>query len=103
MQRYFYTGAPPVELDRQGRMVIPAKLLEELGIAVTTGLHQAWHGTVTFEHRLDTVTIWEASVEAMPSVVVDGLEVLWAGWKTADEALALPLLPSIEHYLRSRR
>jgi MraZ protein len=32
MQRYFYTGAPPVELDRQGRMVIPAKLLEELGI-----------------------------------------------------------------------
>jgi 8-oxo-dGTP pyrophosphatase MutT (NUDIX family) len=79
------------------------ELLEELGIAVTTGLHHAWHGTVTFEHRLDTVTIWEASVDAMPSVVVDGLEVVWAGWKTADEALALPLLPSIEQYLTSRR
>ena len=32
MQRYFFTGAPPVELDRQGRMVIPAKLLESVGI-----------------------------------------------------------------------
>jgi transcriptional regulator MraZ len=32
MQRYFFTGAPPVELDRQGRMVIPAKLLESAGI-----------------------------------------------------------------------
>jgi MraZ protein len=32
MQRYFFTGSPPVELDRQGRMVIPAKLLERAGI-----------------------------------------------------------------------
>ena len=33
MQRYFFTGAPPVELDKQGRMVIPAKLLASAGIA----------------------------------------------------------------------
>jgi len=32
LQRHFYTGAPPAELDRQGRMVIPGKLLEEFGI-----------------------------------------------------------------------
>jgi MraZ protein len=32
MQRYFFTGAPPVELDKAGRMVVPAKLLEELEI-----------------------------------------------------------------------
>ena len=32
MQRYFFTGAPPVELDKAGRMVIPAKLLESAGI-----------------------------------------------------------------------
>ena len=79
------------------------ELLEELGITITTGLREAWHGTVTFEHRIDTVTIWEASVDAVPSIRVDGLEVVWAGWKTADEALALPLLPSIEQYLTSRR
>ena len=32
MQRYFFTGAPPVELDKAGRMVIPARLLESAGI-----------------------------------------------------------------------
>jgi MraZ protein len=32
MQRYFFTGAPPVELDKAGRMVIPARLLEGAGI-----------------------------------------------------------------------
>ena len=32
MQRYFFTGAPPAELDKAGRMVIPARLLEECGI-----------------------------------------------------------------------
>ncbi len=32
MQRYFFTGAPPVELDKAGRMVVPAKLIEELKI-----------------------------------------------------------------------
>ena len=32
LQRYFFTGAPPVELDKAGRMVIPAKLLESAGI-----------------------------------------------------------------------
>jgi MraZ protein len=32
MQRYFFTGAPPVELDKAGRMVIPVRLLESAGI-----------------------------------------------------------------------
>jgi len=32
MQRYFFTGNPPVELDKAGRMVIPARLLESVGI-----------------------------------------------------------------------
>ena len=32
MQRYFFTGNPPVELDKAGRMVIPGRLLESAGI-----------------------------------------------------------------------
>ena len=32
MQRYFFTGATALELDKQGRMVIPARLLEETHI-----------------------------------------------------------------------
>ena len=32
MQRYFFTGATALELDKQGRMVIPARLLEEMHV-----------------------------------------------------------------------
>ena len=32
MQRHFFTGATALELDKQGRMVIPARLLEETDI-----------------------------------------------------------------------
>ncbi len=32
LQRHFYTGAPLAELDKTGRMVLPAKLLEEYRI-----------------------------------------------------------------------
>ena len=32
LQRYFFTGAPPAELDKQGRIVIPASLLQAAGI-----------------------------------------------------------------------
>jgi MraZ protein len=31
MQRFFFTGAERVEPDRQGRIVLPARLLEETG------------------------------------------------------------------------
>ena len=79
------------------------ELQEELGMTLTGALHLAWHGTMTFEHRVDTATVWETTLDTMPAVRVDGAEVVWAGWKTAEEALALPLLPSIERYLKSRR
>ena len=32
MQRFFFTAAPPVEVDKQGRVVIPANLLERARI-----------------------------------------------------------------------
>ena len=32
MQRYFFTGGADTELDKAGRMVIPARLLAEVGI-----------------------------------------------------------------------
>jgi 8-oxo-dGTP diphosphatase len=79
------------------------ELREEVGLTVTADLRLVWHGTMPFEHRADTATIWETSLETAPAFRVDGAEVVWAGWKTAEEALALPLLPSVERYLKSRR
>jgi len=78
------------------------EVLEELGLVITSGLRLAWHGTIAFEHRSDTATVWEASLETTPPIRVDGAEIVWAGWKTAEEALALPLLPAIAQYLENR-
>jgi 8-oxo-dGTP diphosphatase len=85
------------------RAAAQRELFEELSIAIpATELRFGWHGTLRFEHRLDTVTIWEAVVDAPPPIAVDGREVVWAGWKTRAEARALPLLPHIQRYLESR-
>jgi ADP-ribose pyrophosphatase YjhB (NUDIX family) len=79
------------------------ELFEELRVAIPASeLRFGWRGTLRFEHRVDTVTVWEAVLDAPPPIVVDGLEVVWAGWKTPDEARALLLLPHIERYLASR-
>jgi len=90
---------------KQGETSLAAaerELLEELGLTVVSGFRLAWQGTIAFEHRTDSATIWEASLNTAPSIRVDGAEVVWAGWKTPEEALALPLLPAIEQYLRNR-
>ncbi len=49
MQRWFFTGAPPVDLDKAGRMVIPARLLEEFEIG----------RDVTVAGVLDHLEIWD--------------------------------------------
>jgi ADP-ribose pyrophosphatase YjhB (NUDIX family) len=80
------------------------ELFEEVNVAIApSALALAWHGTLGFEHRVDTVTIWEAVLDARPLIQIDGIELVWAGWKTPDEARAMPLLRHIEPYLASRR
>jgi 8-oxo-dGTP diphosphatase len=89
--------------DETSRAGAERELFEELRIVVPAStLRVGWHGTLRFEHRQDTLTIWEAVVDAPPPVRVDGREVVWAGWKTPDEARALPLLPHIHRYLANR-
>ena len=61
-----------------------------------------WHGSTIFEHRHDTTTIWEIVLDAQPSIHVDGREVVWAGWWTPAEALALALSPPVRAYLANR-
>jgi 8-oxo-dGTP diphosphatase len=61
-----------------------------------------WHGVSAFEHRYDTTTIWEVSVDTRPSVRVDDREVVWAGWRTAAEARSMPLSPPVRAYLADR-
>jgi MraZ protein len=49
MQRHFFSGAVRGELDKQGRMVLPASLLEAAGI----------HREVTVAGVFDHLEIWD--------------------------------------------
>jgi MraZ protein len=49
MQRHFFSGAVRAELDKQGRMVLPAALLEAAGI----------HREVTVAGVFDHLEIWD--------------------------------------------
>jgi len=57
MQRYFFASAVPVELDKQGRIVLPASLLEHAGIereVTVAGVHdhlEIWDRARWHEHR----------------------------------------------------
>lgn len=79
------------------------ELREELSIDIApTALRHAWHGSRPFEHRRDTLDIFELDLEAPFHLAVDGRELVWAGWKTPDEARALEIVPHLRDYLDAR-
>jgi 8-oxo-dGTP pyrophosphatase MutT (NUDIX family) len=103
-RRLYALPGGALKRSETSRAAAERELFEELRIAIPASRYQlAWHGTLRFEHRLDTVTVWEVVLDALPPIRVDGLEVVWAGWKTPDEILMLPLLPHLHQYLTSRR
>lgn len=79
------------------------EIREEVGIDLDPQrLVRTWHGTVPFEFRQDSVTIFEAHVEHALGPVIDRREIVWAGWMSRDEALRRPLLPHIRAYLEGQ-
>jgi 8-oxo-dGTP pyrophosphatase MutT (NUDIX family) len=77
------------------------ELGEELGIELPPQtLRHAWHGTIAFESRRDTIDIWEATPAPVPEPHVKGREIVWAGWVAPAEAMKNPLLPHVALYLR---
>jgi len=89
---------------REERRVAAAReLREEVGITVQPKrLVHAYHGTHLFEHRKDTLDIYELEVEDEPKVLVDEREVVRAEFHTPDEALNMPIVPHLEEYLARR-
>ena len=77
------------------------ELQEELGIRVPPRtLHHAWHGTIRFESRQDTIDIWEMAADPAPEPRITGREIVWADWVAPADALKRPLLPHVATYLR---
>jgi 8-oxo-dGTP pyrophosphatase MutT (NUDIX family) len=89
---------------REDRRTAAAReLREEVGIKVQPKrLVHAYHGTHLFEHRQDTLDIYELEVDEAPSIRVDDREVVRAEFYTPDEALSMKIVPHLEEYLTRR-
>lgn len=82
------------------RTTAARELREEVGIKVQPKhLVHAYHGTHFFEHRKDTLDIYELEVDEEPNVEVDDREVVRAEFHTPSEALRMPVVPHLEDYL----
>lgn len=79
------------------------EVLEEIDLDLPArALHHAWHGTVYFESRLDTIDIWEVLLDQPPALHITGREIVWAGWMDPSAAQGRRLLPHIAAYLAQR-
>lgn len=89
---------------REDRRTAAAReLREEVGINVQPKrLVHAYHGTHVFEHRQDTLDIFELELDDEPNVQVDDREVVSAELYTPDEALGMDVVPHLEEYLSRR-
>lgn len=82
------------------RTTAARELREEVGISVQPKhLVHAYHGTHFFEHRKDTLDIYELEVDDPPTIAVDDREVVLAAFHTPSEALQMPIVPHLEEYL----
>ena len=92
-----------VKAREDRRTTAARELREEVGINVQPKrLVHAYHGTHLFEHRKDTLDIYELDLEAEPHVTVDRREVVQAEFHTPDDALGMPIVPHLEEYLSRR-
>jgi len=89
---------------REDRRTAAAReLREEVGIQVQPKrLVHAYHGTHLFEHRQDTLDIYELEVDEVPSIQVDDREVVRAEFHRPDDALGMEIVPHLEEYLARR-
>jgi 8-oxo-dGTP pyrophosphatase MutT (NUDIX family) len=89
---------------REDRRTAAAReLREEVGIQVQPKrLVHAYHGTHLFEHRQDTLDIYELEVDEAPSIQVDDREVVRAEFHRPDDALGMEIVPHLEEYLARR-
>lgn len=91
---------------RRGESALQAgtrELNEEVGLIVSADdVTVVYNDTKLFEQRDDEVTIVELEIDERPEFQVDNREIVWAGWKTLREALAMPIVPHLRDYLERR-
>jgi 8-oxo-dGTP pyrophosphatase MutT (NUDIX family) len=89
-------GEAPVEAAAR-------ELREEVGIQVSPDALRHAGSAVSREHgNQDHLHFFELRLDAEPAVRVDGREIVWAGFRTREEALALDLLDAVRDQLQQR-
>ena len=78
------------------------EVLEEIGLQIPEEQLQLigeYH--LDAENKRDHVYLFSAQLPAQPELLLDGTEVVWAGFLPKEECMALPLCPLVQEYLKS--
>jgi len=82
-------------------MAAKRELMEEVGLDLPYDSFKKVRETVSWsEFKKDYIVIYEVHLTSLMAVKLDGREVIWAGLKERQEALAMPLVPVVREYLQ---
>jgi 8-oxo-dGTP diphosphatase len=86
-------GEAPVEAASR-------ELFEEVGLDFSIeAFNQVFETINQTEFKKDHIFLFEVNLKALPSPQPDGREVIWAGFRTLEDALEMPLFPPVRNYL----
>jgi ADP-ribose pyrophosphatase YjhB (NUDIX family) len=106
--RHSYKPGHGIPAGRRRRREAPEaaaarELREEVGIDVAPGLLRPAGRIVSREYgNEDHLDFFELELASEPIPAVDGREVVWAGFRRPEEALALDLFQPVREYLEGR-
>jgi 8-oxo-dGTP diphosphatase len=90
-------GETPVEAASR-------ELFEEVGLDFSTEAFSQVFETINHtEFKKDHIFLFEVNLEALPIPQPDGREVIWAGFRTLEDALKISLFPPVRDYLLQKR
>lgn len=80
------------------------ELHEEVGISVDCDALEPSFETLSLsEYKRDQIQVFDLRLTQPPLLRLDGQEVVWAGFRSVDEALMLPLHAPVKDYLLHRQ
>jgi len=90
-----------IERGETQRDAARRELSEEVGLDFPISAFQRVYETINrTEFKQDHITLYEVRIKTPPRPKPDGREVIWASFKSAEDALDMPLFPPVRDYLQ---